>query len=54
MIVVGIVFVLCVYVAATISKVFNLSQKTVGALCMWAFLAAMGSIFYLLSLPHGY
>jgi len=49
MIIVGIIFVLCVYIVALIGKIFNLRDGTMAGLCMWVFLVVLGSIFYLLS-----
>ena len=52
MIILGIVFILCIYIVALIGKIFNLRDGTMAGLCMWSFLVVMGSIFYLMSLAH--
>lgn len=49
---VTLVFVGCLYLAVLISKIFNIRDEHLGALCMWMFLVALVSIFGLLASQH--
>ena len=51
MIILGIVFVFCIYVAAFAKKFFNLRDETMVSVCMWTFLFSMCGLFTLMSLP---
>lgn len=51
MIILGLIFLACLYVAGLTGKFFNLRNETVFSLSMWFLLFSMCGVFYVLSLP---